>query len=301
MHLAPRDQALLLLLDRTPATASQILKASAAFEGGPFRDERRVRERLQALIRGKLVHSYSLAVTVTGGGLANYYKLSTEAYRLLHGPDVALPHRSHFAALPLSRLLHSLGLADVIVQVHVAAHAGRMPLTGFHRENELVLEIGPHRVSPDCHVQVATSGRTFNVLFEVDRSTEPLDSSAASSIRTKLLAYEAYQDYVLGIWKNGGGKGPRPYFRVVFLTMTVERAHHILGLANGCARNRDRKLCYAATCDEFLAERDALRSPLFLDHHGNWRALVDLHPSAQFARSPVRINPFVQSPLPLRL
>jgi hypothetical protein len=299
MHLAPRDQALLLLLDRTPATASQILKASAAFEGGPFRDERRTRERLQALVRGKLVNSYSLAVT--GGGLANYYKLSTEAYRLLHGPDATLPHRSYFAALPLSRLLHSLGLADVIVQVHVAAHTGRTPLTGFHRENELVLETGPYRVSPDCHVQVSAGGRFFNVLFEVDRSTEPLDSSAASSIRTKLRAYEAYQDYVLGIWKNGGGKGIRPYFRVAFLTTTSERAYHILGLAHSCARNHDRKLCYAATWDEFLAEQDTLRAPLFLDHHGNWRALVDLHPSAQLMRSPVRINPFIQSPLPLRL
>jgi hypothetical protein len=297
MHLAPRDHALLQLLDRTPATASQILRASVGFDGGPFRDERRARERLQSLARGKLVHSYSLAVT--GGGLANYYKLSSEAYRLLHGPDVALPHRSHFAALSPSRLLHSLSLADVIVQVHVAAYTGRTSLTGFHRENELVLETGSYRVSPDCHVQVSTGGRLFNVLFELDRSTEPLDSSATSSIRTKLLAYEAYQDYVLGIWKSGTRQEPRPYFRVAFLTMTVERAHHILGLAYDCARNRDRKLCYAASCDEVLAKHDALREPMFLDHHGNWRALVDLHPSAGFVRSPVRINPRVQHPLPL--
>src|SRR5687768_2378769 len=108
MHLAPRDQALLQLLDPTPATASQILRVSVAFDGSPFRDERRTRERLQALVRGKLAHSYSLAVT--GGGLANYYVLSAEAYRLLHGPDAALPHRSRFAALPPSRLLHSLSL-----------------------------------------------------------------------------------------------------------------------------------------------------------------------------------------------
>jgi len=296
MHLAPRDQALLLLLDRTPATASQILKASATFEGGPFRDERRVRERMQALRRAKLTHSYSLAIT--GGGLANYYKLTAEAYRLLHGPDAIFPHRSYFAALPPSRLFHSLGLADVIVRVHVAAHSGRMSITGFHRENELLLECGLLKVAPDCHVQISASGRVFNVLFELDRSTEPLDSSAASSIRTKLRAYEAYQDYVWGIWKSGNKQGPRPYFRVVFLTTTVERTHHILGIAYDCARNRDRKLCYATTLDEFLAQPDSLRTPLFLDHLGHWRALVDLHPSAPILRSSVRINR-LQPSLPL--
>lgn len=298
MHLAPRDQALLALLDRTPATASQILKASVTFDEGPFRDERRTRERLQALARGKLVRSFSLAVT--GGGLANYYKLTAEGFRLVHGPDAALPHGTFFAALSPSRLLHSLSLADVIVQVLVTAHGGRMQLTSFHRENELVLDVGAQRVSPDCHVQLSTGGKLFNILFELDRSTEPLDSSATSSIRTKLRAYEAYQSHVLEIWKQQGkDPGWHPYFRAVFLTNSIDRAHHILGVAYDCARNRDRKLCYAATLDAFLAQPDALQHPLFLDHHGDWRALVDLHPSARFLRSSVRINPRIQPSLPL--
>jgi len=297
MQLTPRDLALLQFLDRTPVTVSQILKASVAFEGGPFRDERRARERLQALSRGSFVHSYSLGVT--GGGLANYYKLTVEAYRVLHGSEAALPHRSFFAELSPSRLLHTLSLADLIVHTYTTAHAWRLRITGFHRENELVLETGTHRVSPDCHVQLSTAGRTYNVLFELDRSTEPLDSTATSSIRTKILAYEAYQNYVWGIWKRGGGREQRPYFRVAFVTTTADRAHHILGLAQDCARNRDRKLCYATTIDQFLAEPDALRSPLFLDHYGNWQALVNEHPSARFIRSPVRINPRVQPVLPL--
>ena len=297
MQLAPRDQALLWLLDRTPTTVSQILKASVTFEGGPFRDERRVRERLQALTHGSFVHSHSLAVT--GGGLANYYTLSVEGYRFLHGPDVSLPHRSFFAALSPSRLLHALSLGDLIVHTLVVAHAWRLRVTGFHRENELLLETGSHRVSPDCHVQLSTAGRMYNVLFELDRSTEPLDSAATSSIRTKILAYEAYQDYVWGIWKRGGGHEQRPYFRVAFVTTTAERAEHILGLALECARNRDRRLCYATTIDQFLAEPDALRFPLFLDHTGNWQALVNVHPSSRFTRSPVRISPRVQPMLPL--
>ena len=295
MHLAPRDQAVLMLLNRTPATTAQMVRASAAFAGEPFRDERRARERLQALAQAKLVRSYSLAVT--GGGLANYYRLTPEGYRMVHGPEVPLPHRSFFAELPPSRMAHTLALADAIVHALVCAHLHRIQLTGFHRENELVLSTGVHRVSPDCHVQFATAGRTFNVLVELDRSTESLDSTGATTIRTKLLAYEAYQDHVLALWKRTAQHGPRPAFRVAFLTVSVERANHILALAGECTRNSDRRLCYAAPIDGFLADKDALRTPVFLDHHGRWQSLVDLHPSSAQQRAPVRIAPFVQPAL----
>src|SRR4051794_32602254 len=111
MHLAPRDQALLALLDRTPATATQICRASITFGDQPFRDERRARERLQALIQKQLVRAYSIGIT--GGGLAKYYKLTPEGYRVVHGHQAELPHRSFFSDLPPSRLLHTLELADV--------------------------------------------------------------------------------------------------------------------------------------------------------------------------------------------
>lgn len=297
MQLSPRDQALLQLLDRTPATAPQIRKASVTFSDDPFSNDRRVRERMQALIRTQLVRSFSLAVT--GGGLANYYKLTPEGFRLLRGPDAALPHRSHFAALSPSQLLHTLELADVIIHTLVATHTRRIKLTGFHRENELKLEVGQHRTSPDCHVQFASGARTFNVLFELDRSTESLDSIAANSVRRKLLAYEAYQDYAWSLWKQDGEQGPRPYFRVAFLTVSIERAHHILALARNCARNADRHLCCATTVDAYISEPDAAREPIFLDHHGHWQALVNIFPSSAFAREPVRIAPLSQRFLPL--
>ena len=292
MSLAPRDLALLVLLDRTPATAAQIVKASITFGGEPFRNERRVRERMQALGRTGLVRAFTLAIS--GGGSANYYKLTAEGYRMVHGADALLPHRSFFAALAPARLMHTLELADLVVHALACAHTRRIKVSSFHRENELLLEVGAHRVAPDCHLQFSAAGRLFNVLFELDRSTESLDSNAATSIRTKLLAYEAYQDHVWGIWKRAGEQGPRPYFRVVFLTMTIERAHHILALARQCARNPDRRLCYADTRESFLTEPDAVRAPIFLDHHGRWQALVNLYPSAHFTRSPVRIAPYVQ-------
>lgn len=295
MPLAPRDQALLVLLDRTPLTAALVVRASVTFGGEPFRDERRARERLQTLKRARLINDYPLAVV--GGGLANYYKLTPEGYRVVRGSEAALPHRSYFGELAPSRLAHTLDLAEAIVHTQVTAHSHRIRVNQFHRENELLLEVGTHRVAPDCHWQLSAVGRVFNVLVELDRGTESLDGHAATSLRTKLLAYEAYQDHVLRLWQQGNCRGDRPAFRVVFLTRSAERALHILALARECARNPDRRLGYAATLDGFLAETDALRQPICLDHHGRWQALVNPYPSAVYQRAPVRIAPFVQPAL----
>ena len=92
-------------------------------------------------------------------------------------------------------------------------------------------------------------------------------------------------------WKRQIGDRPRPYFRAVFLTTTAERASHILWLTRECARNHDRHLCYAATQDVFLSSDNPLQSPLFNDHHGHWQALVNLHPSSTFTRTPIRLTP----------
>src|SRR5205807_2630203 len=105
----------------------------------------------------------------------------------------------------------------------------------------------------------------FNCLFEIDNATEPLDSPREHSIRTKLLGYEAYQDWVLRGWREHDQTGPRPYFRVVFLTRGADRANHMLWLARHCARNKERRLCYAATQDAYLAEPRAATSPVFND------------------------------------
>ena len=111
-----------------------------------------------------------------------------------------------------------------------------------------------------------------------------------SAIRTKLLNYEAFQDSLVAWRKSHGEHGSRPYFRVVFLTKSQERANHILWLAQTCARNADRHLIYAAPQDAYLTEPRALQSPLFIDHHGRWQSLVNLHPSSNFHRAPVRLT-----------
>jgi len=161
----------------------------------------------------------------------------------------------------------------------------------YHGDGQLTLEVGEYRQQPDCHFQLGRGGGVFNVLFEIDNATEPLDSLREQSIRTKLLGYETYQDWVLRGWREGGRREPRPAFRVVSLTRGMNRANHMLWLARPCARNPDRRLVYAATQDADLGDPRAATEPLLNDHHGGWQSLCDLHPSAPFVREPVRLSP----------
>src|SRR5438093_2214900 len=140
LHVSLRDRDLLQLLDRTPATVALILKASTTFAGEPFRDERRVRERLQQLAAEQLVRRFTLAQA--SGGAMNYYKLTAAGFASLHGPEPALPPRAYFAEIPLSRLQHPLPLASVIVHMLTGASRHRVSVTKFHRENELPLSVG---------------------------------------------------------------------------------------------------------------------------------------------------------------
>lgn len=297
LHLSHRDRDLLQLLDRTPATASLVLKASTVFGGGAFRDERRTRERMQQLTNAGLVRRFHFGQA--GGGVMNYYKLTTAGFAALHGHDAAVPPRSYFSEVPLFRLEHTMTLAEVIVHTLVAANAYRIAVPKFHRENELKLEVGEHVQLPDFHVQLFHAGKTFNVLFELDRGNESIDSGSYQAIRQKILGYEAYQDVVWQDWRRGGKRGLRPYFKVAFLTTSASRACNILALAGMLARNSDRRLCYAVALDQYLACADALREPIFLDHFGHWRALVDVHPTSIFIRNPVCLPQKIEFASPL--
>ncbi len=286
--LSARDDSLLRLLDRTPATTSLILKASETFAGEPFRDDRRVRERLQTLADNHFVRAFPATQGV--GGPVNWYKLTSAGYRMLHGSTAELPHRTRFEAIAPSRFQHTQALAEIIVQTLVTAHRNRTEIPHFSGDGEAVLEVGPQKYRPDCFFQFSQSGRQFNVYFEIDQSTESVDSNTEQSIRTKLIHYEACQDSFWHWWKQRGEQGTRPYFRAIFLTRSQDRANHILWLARECARNADRHLIYAATQDTFLSEPRALHAPIFLDHHGRWQALVNPHPTSNFERTPVRLT-----------
>jgi hypothetical protein len=287
--LSEHDLALLRLLHHTPATTPLLLKASSTFPGGAFRDERRVRERLQTLASFGLVRAFPGAQGV--GAPVNWYKLTLEGFRTLHGGSRDPPHRSKFGATSPSRFEHTRVLAEVIVHIFVAAHDHHIAVPYFFGDGEQTIEGAGQSQRPDCFFRFAHCGRHFNIMFEVDQATEPLDSEAANALRQKILIYEAHQDSVWQWWKQSGRHAPRPYFRVAFLTTSMERAAHSLWLAQECARNSDRHLCYAASQELFLASKDPLQSPLFNDHHGRWQALVNVQPTSHFARTPIRLAP----------
>ena len=287
--LSKRDLEILGLLEMTPATATHIHKASKTFVGEPFRDERRVRERMLTLTNAGFVQSFPAAVA--GGGLRHYYRMTGSGFRMLHPEGDQHPPRTLVSEISPSQFDHAMTTAEVIVHTLVSCHEGQVRILQYHGDGKLTLAVGEYRQQPDCHFQLEHGGRIFNLLFEIDNATEPLDSLREQSIRTKLLGYETYQDWVLRGWRDHGRKGPRPSFRVVFLTRGVNRANHMLWLARQCARNKDRRLVYAATQDAYLADPRAAASPLFNDHHGGWRCLIDLHPSSGFLREPVRLSP----------
>ena len=291
--LSPRDVALLRLLDLTPATVPQLRKASVTFGGEPFHDDRRVRERLQALSDAGLMRSWQAAIP--GGGLMLYFRLTLEGHRAAFGEAGDSPSRTSLSEIAPSRVKHAMITADAIVHTLVASHERGVRVLQSHGDGQLTLEIGEYRQQPDCHFQFGFGGRFFNLLFEIDNATEPLDSRREHSIRTKILGYETYQNWALRNWRASGEACPRPAFRVVFLTTGEERANQMLWLAHDLARNKHRHLVYATTQDAFLHEPHALTQPIFLDHHGHWQALVDPYPSAPFLRPPVPLTkPIVQ-------
>lgn len=292
--LTLRDHSLLRLLSWTPATTTLIHRASVSFESGGFGDERRTRERLQALIGSGFVRSWPLAQA--GGGLQNYYKLTPLGFEMVCGTEAEKPSRAFFSEVSPSLLNHTFRLAEVIVEVVCACHRKRITIARFLRENELLFKAGDSQVQPDCFVRLLAAGRSFNLAFEVDNAMSSVDAFASNSIRTKLLTYEAYQDSVLAQWHRGGKRWERPRFRAIFLTPSIERAYHILSLARELTRNQKRCLILAAPCDSFITDPEPLTSPLFLDHLGHWQALVDLHPSAGAIKTAVRLPKLVPSP-----
>src|SRR4051794_3529708 len=94
VSLSPRDMSLLRLLSWTPATTPLLLRAASTFDGGPFVNERRLRERLQALAGAGFVRSWSTAHA--GGGLQNYYKLTPTGFAVLGGGDSTRPPHAFF-------------------------------------------------------------------------------------------------------------------------------------------------------------------------------------------------------------
>jgi hypothetical protein len=287
--LKDRDRDVLRLLDRTPATAPLILKASGCFAES-FEDLRRVRERMQALAAGGWVRSTPMATTSRQA--ASWYRLTPEGYRLLHGADSVLPHKTFFMPMPPSRQEHALWLAEVIVHTMVAAEQSFLTINDYRRENSVVLSLGSDTLKPDGSMQIRTAdGKQFNFFLELDNGTEPIRSpQQRESIERKVRFYERLQDGVLASWQRGDRKRPPPRYRVLFFMRSAERKKHLLRTARQIARNPDRRVCLGVCVAEYLSDPNPLRSPIAVDHHGRWQGLVSEAYEAQFHREPLRLD-----------
>jgi len=284
-----RDRDVLRLLDRTPATAASILKASQCF-AEPFEDLRRVRERMQALAAGGWVRSSPLA-TISRRA-ASWYRLTPEGYRLLHGQDAVLPHKTFFMPMKPSRQEHALWLAEVIVHTMVAAERSLLSINDYRRENSVVLSLGSETLKPDGSMQLQTAdGRQFNFFTELDNGTEPVRSpQQRQSLERKVRFYERLQDAVLATWKGGERRKPAPRYRVLFFTRSIQRQKHLLRTAQQIARHPDRRVCLGVSLAEYLSDPNPLRSPIAVDQYGQWQGIVSDAYEARFLRQPMRLE-----------
>src|SRR3954454_16363145 len=134
--LTQRDLEILTALDHCPLTARQLLKLSRTFSQ-PFPTERRVRDRLQALVDAGRVRLWQYATADRGA--PNYYTLSPLGYRLLHGEGAIPPTKRAFSPVGIAQQHHTQSLADFVVHTAVAAQRAGVHFTGFYRENTLRL------------------------------------------------------------------------------------------------------------------------------------------------------------------
>ena len=253
--LLPRDLAVLSALDHMPLTIEQLLKLSRTF-AVPFTSASRVRGRLGRLRDAGWVRRWRYA-TATRGTPTDYYTLSPEGFRLLHGHTVPIPHKRHFSEVGIARQHHTRSLADTVVHLTVTAHDQSVRLVDFTRESGLRLTVGQEHVQPDCAFQLETPNKdTFNFVVELDCGSERIRSTKeVDSLERKIRLYDQFQDTCPN------------RFRVLFVTTrSAERLDHILHAAGQLVRNPRRTLVYGATLAELLAHTDPILAPCFRDH-----------------------------------
>ena len=108
----------LRLLELTPATAVDIQIASVSFgtaeQPGRFADLRRVREKLESLVAAGLVafHEYALGERRT----MNFYQLTRDGYRFLHGKDAPDNYRRRFGDIAPTQREHAYDITERFIE-----------------------------------------------------------------------------------------------------------------------------------------------------------------------------------------
>ena len=230
----------------------QLLKLSRTFPGQPFTSVRSVQDRLQKLRHVGWIQSWPYAFPIRGG-TPDYYRLTLQGFRLLHGENAPPPAKRHFSEVSVARHHHTHGLAEFIVHTLTAAHRRGIILKHFYRENTLALPIDEDVAYPDSVFELHTRDRQqFNFLVELDNGTERIRSDKdTESWQRKIRLYNVLQD------RNYPDR-----FRVlVVCTRCSGRLQSILELAAEHATNPQRALLYGVHLDDYLREPDALCRP----------------------------------------
>ncbi len=259
--MSPRDQDLLVALERSPLTVRQLLKLSVTF-CYPFTTERRVQERLQALCKAGWLRCFPYSTA--GRGALSYYTLSPLGYRLLHGPEAKLPTKNFCSPVGIARQHHTFCLAEFIVHTAVGAHAAKVALSGFYRENTVQLTVGEDRLWPDCAFQLITPlGGEFSFFVELDNSSERISTTGHSdSWERKILLYDALQ-----------ARYAKRFRVLVIATKSAARVRHILEAAARLMQNPHRSLFYGITLDDYLGCDHPLHESFFRNHLG-WKVAL---------------------------
>ena len=267
-NIGIRDLQILTAVEQTPITVAQLCRLSAVFDS-PFRDEHNLRRRLRKLTSSGLLRSWCYAI-VSEGRSPQYFKLSRDGYRLLHGSDANLPNRRFFEEVSHGHHQHTFALAETIVRLSSAAKQQGIELRHFARENSVKLQAGGFTMYPDCAFQLFTKQReTFHFVVELDNGTERVRTRHdVESIERKIRGYDAHQSQYAA---NDSGR----YIVIFVTTRSEERSRHILQLADTVVQNRQRTVFVGCSLDALL-QFDPFVDAIFSDHRGLKRRLLPL-------------------------
>ncbi len=249
-----RDIDIFRSLERTPLTPDQLLRLSKTFPE-PFPTIDRVQRRLRQLADAGQVRGWRYATTEQGSGPL-YYKLTHDAYRILHGHDATLPTKRFLHELAIARHHHTRSLADFLVHTLVAADHFRIQITDFHSENTLRIAAGDRVLFPDASFSLLLpNGFRFTYHVELDNSTEPIRSiERLDSWQHKLHLYHQH------------AINSRDRFKLlVVTTKNSSRLSHILDLAAQLNPNPSYSLVCGVALPEYLATSQPLSTACFRD------------------------------------
>ena len=252
IQLTDRDDQILSWLHRDPHLTSQLLKRSRTLPQ-PFSEVSLLRRRLRKLRDSGYIKFFT---SIDG---EQYYKLSPQGYRYLHGledsasvPDVFEPMK------PLTQL-HHFPLLNVVIHLYADAHRSCLTIKTDlgDRQNSFDFLIGD--LIPDRTLEfVTTGGKVNRVFLELDNSTETLRTKKDKESWTrKIMMYEQLRD------------NERDPFRVhVVATKSFIRLQNILDLAKEVSQRPDRPLFTGSHIATLLAARHPLVQPWWLAAEG---------------------------------